>query len=120
LKKDWNSPVYAFFKPVPNVGHEGGRQYYEFIYAAKGCQQKVRCYLDKKDAKSTSNMRKHAKLCWGYDAVEAADRTKNAKEAHYSVIKPLTKDGSITAIFERVGKGKVTYSHRQYTKTETK
>jgi len=120
LKKDWNSPVYAFFEPVPNVGHEGGRRYHEFLCAAKGCQKKVQRYLDKKDAKSTSNMRKHAKLCWGADVVEAADRTKNAKEARDSVIKPLTKDGSIMAIFERVGKGKVTYSHRQHTKTETK
>jgi hypothetical protein len=120
LKKDWNSPVYAFFKPVPNVGHEGGHRYHEFLCAAKGCQKKVWHYLDKKDAKSMSNMQTHAKLCWGADVVEAADRTKNAKEACDSVIKPLTKDGSIMAIFECVGKGKVTYSHRQHMKTETK
>jgi hypothetical protein len=36
------------------------------------------------------------------------------------VVKPLSKDGSITAIFERVGKGKVSYSHQQHTKTEAK
>ena len=67
-----------------------------------------------------SNMQKYAKLCWGADAAKAADRIKNAKEACNSVIKPLTKDGSIMAIFECVGKGKVTYSHRQHMKTEKK
>jgi hypothetical protein len=29
-------------------------------------------------------------------------------------------DGSITAHFERKGKGKVTYSHRPHTKAETR
>jgi hypothetical protein len=28
--------------------------------------------------------------------------------------------GSITTVFERKGKGKITYSHRQHMKTETK
>ena len=64
--------------------------------------------------------KKDAKLCWGLDAVEAVDRTKNATEAHDSVVQPLSKDGSITVIFERVGKGKVSYSHQQHTKTEAK
>ena len=80
----------------------------------------MRRYLDKSDAKSTSNLRKHAKSCWGAETVEAADRTKDVSEARDSVVKPLGKDGSITAIFERVGKGKVTYSHRQHTKAQTK
>ena len=29
------------------------------------------------------------------------------------------RDGSITAVFERTGKGKVTYSHRPQTENET-
>ena len=32
----------------------------------------------------------------------------------------IKNTGSITAAFERKGKGKVTYSHRQHMKTETK
>ncbi|KAI9510979.1 hypothetical protein F5148DRAFT_473455 [Russula earlei] len=32
----------------------------------------------------------------------------------------MTKTGSIIAIFKRLGKGKVIYSHRMHTKTETK
>ena len=111
MKKEWTAPIYAFFKPIPNVGYENGRCFHEFICAAKSCKKKVRHYLDKKDAKSTSNLRKHVKSCWGLDAVEAADRTKNITEACDSVVQPLSKDGSITAVFERVGKGKVSYSH---------
>jgi len=60
------------------------------------------------------------KSCWGTEAVEAADRTKDVTKVHESVVKPLSKDGSIMAIFKRVGKGKVSYSHRQHTKTEAK
>ena len=88
--------------------------------AAKGCKKKVHCYLDKKDAKSTSYLQKHAKSCWGTKAVEAADKTKDVTKAHDSVVKLLLKDGLITAVFERVGKKKVSYSHQQHTKTETK
>jgi len=40
----------------------------------------VRRYLDKKDANSTSNMRKHARKCWGDDVVKAADNAKTADE----------------------------------------
>lgn len=78
----------------------------------------MRRYLDKSDAKSTSNMRKHAKSCWGLETVEAADVMKDVKEARDSM--KSMKDGSITAAFKRVGKGKITYSHRQHTKAETK
>ena len=60
------------------------------------------------------------KSCWGAEAVEAADQTKDAMEARNSVVNSLLKDGSITAIFKRVGKGKVTYSHQQHTKIEIK
>lgn len=67
-----------------------------------------------------SNLQKHAKSCWGTEAVKAADQTKDVSEAWDSVAKPLGKDALITAIFEWVGKGKVTYSHQQHTKTQTK
>ena len=66
------------------------------------------------------NLQKHVKLCWGNQAVEATDQTKEMNEALKSVVKPLTKDGSITTIFKRVGKGKVSYSHRPHSKTEMK
>ena len=78
----------------------------------------VRRYLDTSDAKSTSNLRKHAKICWGEEAVAAADQTRDVNAAREALGK--VKDGSITEAFERVAKGKVTYSHRQHTTTESR
>jgi hypothetical protein len=81
----------------------------------------VNRYVDKGDASSTSNLRKHAKLCWGDDVVKAADETKDAKLARGIVAKSGMGNASITAMFERAkNKGVVTYSHTQHTKTETK
>jgi hypothetical protein len=56
LKRDWNAPVYAFFQPISNVDHDNGWRFHEFMCAAKGCKKKIRCYLDMKDTKSTSNL----------------------------------------------------------------
>lgn len=61
-------------------------------------------------------MRKHAKSCWGIETVEAADDAANIGEARKMV--DNLADGSITAAFERKGKGRVTYSNRQHTKAE--
>ena len=120
LKKEWNAPIYVFFQPTPNLGYDNGQWFHEFICAAKGCKKKIQCYLDMKDAKSTSNLQKHAKQCWGTEAVEAINGMKDVSEAQKSIVGLGHKNGTITAIFERAGKGKVTYSHRQHTKTETK
>jgi hypothetical protein len=61
------------------------------------------------------NMQKHAKTCWGVDVVKAAMHTENAWK-----VLSKHKDGSIAAAFQVKGKGKVTYSHRQHTCTETR
>lgn len=110
LREEWTSSIYAFYAPEPFIGHEGGRRYHEFKCVAKGCRKGVRRYLDTKDAKSTSNMRKHAKRCWGDDAVRLADEASGCDVARKSVVQPLLRDGTITASFERK-KGKVTYMH---------
>jgi len=78
----------------------------------------VRRYLDTTDAKSTGNLRKHAKVCWGEETVAAADKTRDIDAAREALGK--LKDGSITEAFERVAKSKVTYSSRQHTTTETR
>lgn len=64
---------------------------------------------------------KHARLCWGRETVDAAKAT-NLDGAREAMEKNQLKDGSITAIFEHLkkGKGNITYSHRQHTKTEAK
>jgi len=80
----------------------------------------VRRYLDKGDAKSTSNMRKHTKKCWGPDIITSADKAANANKVCRTTVTGGLNPQLITTAFERKGKGKVTYSHRQHTKTETR
>ena len=86
----------------------------------KGNGQMVHRYLDTGDAKSTSNLRKHAKICWGEEAVTATDNTKDVQAACEALGKLNLVNGSITAAFERVAKSKVTYSHHQHTTAEAR
>jgi hypothetical protein len=123
LSKDWNSPVYVFFKQSPSIEYIKDRRVHVFECATTHCLGKgnghmVRRYLNTGDAKSTSNLRKHAKICWGEEAVAAANNTKDVRAARGALGKLKSVNGSITAAFERVAKSKVTYSHRQHTTTE--
>src|SRR5271168_2198453 len=83
----------------------------------------VRRYLDKGDGNSTGNLRKHAKICWGKEVVEKADGTRDLSAAREALVKvglAGLRDGSITTEFERIGKGKISYSHREHTRTEAR
>lgn len=84
----------------------------------KGNGRIVRRYLDTGDAKSTSNLRKHVKICWGEDAMAAADGTRNVQAAREVLGKMVSGNSSITQAFEQAAKGTVTYSYRQHTSTE--
>jgi hypothetical protein len=120
LAKKWTSPIYAFFEPTPAIEYVDGRRSHLFKCMGRSCKSTVRRFLDKKDSTSTSNMRKHVEACWGQGALKAGMAAGTAKDARQSVVNELRGSGSITAAFERKGKGKVTFSHRQHTKTETK
>ena len=123
LTKEWTAPIYAFFRPVPIIEYVDGRRSHVFQCAARECMHKargVRRFLDKGDAKSTSHMRKHAKKCWGDAVVTSADSAKNANEVRATTVMGALNPQSIMAAFERKGKGKVKYSHRQHTKTEAR
>ena len=68
-------------------------------------------------------MHKHAKNCRGDENVSNALETKGAlsiNDIRKSLAQAKVHDGSITASFERQGKGKVTFSTRQHTYTETR
>lgn len=80
----------------------------------------VRRYLDTGDKKSTSGLRRHAIICWGEEIVRQAAEAKDIASARDSLKGAVQRDGSIAAVFERKGKGKVTYSYRQHTKTESR
>ncbi|KIL66159.1 hypothetical protein M378DRAFT_45888, partial [Amanita muscaria Koide BX008] len=118
LMKDWNSPVYAFFSRIPAIEYVDSRRSHVFKCLAHGCKKTIRRYLDKGDAKSTSNMWKHAHSCYGEDIVNQITEAKDMKTARNGV-KSYIANGSITASFERKRKGKVTYSHRQHTVTNS-
>jgi hypothetical protein len=120
MSKDWKSPVYAFYEPVPEIEYVDGRRTHIFRCMAIGCKYRPRRYLDTGDKSSTGNLIKHVKQCWGDEVWKAASQCKDACEAHAAVVKPFAKSGNITANFERTGKGTISYMHRQHTKTETK
>jgi hypothetical protein len=77
-------------------------------------------YLDKGDASSTSNLLRHAKICWGVEAVEAATATKDLDAARDVLSKTKLRDGSILTEFQRIGKSGVTYKHTQHTTAEAR
>ena len=112
MAKDWVSPIYGFFQARPLIEVDDGRRCHEFICAAPHCKGKgakprvVRRYLDKADRGSTSNMHKHAKICWGVEIVSKALETKKEltiNEVQRSLSNTKIQDGTITAMFERQG-----------------
>ena len=127
LSKDWNAPIYAFFKPTPLIDYVDNRRVHAFVCTALHCKgkgkfgQHVRRYLDTGDVKSTSNLRCHAKVCWGSEAIDAASETKDVYAARDAMAKVTPRDRSLTAVFEHIGKkDRVTYSHRQHTFAEVR
>ena len=128
LAKSWNSPIYTFFRARPVIEYVDSRRVHAFECAAVNCLgyngRKVRRFLDTGDSKSTGRLHSHAKKCWGETTVKAALETRDLKAARAIVNKqpqadPKT-DSTLTAAFERIGKGKVTYSHRQHTYAESR
>ena len=126
LTCDWVSPIYAFFGRVPDITYNSqGRRAHEFRCAATHCKGRglngriVHRFLDTTDCKSTSNLKRHATACWGPETVNNALESKvDIKTARRTLSN--MKDGSITTSFERKGKGKFSYSHRQHSKAETR
>ena len=100
MTKEWTSTIYAFFDPTPRIVEIDGQTAHEFKCSRHGCKAlPIRRYLDTKDVKSTGNMRKHARACWGDEIVRTTDGAHTATEAWKDLI-PSLRSGSITAIFE--------------------
>ena len=118
--KDWTSPVYAFFGPKLRIEEKNGRHSHVFRCQGKGCKTTIHRFLDTKDSRSTGNMHKHVKTCWGLPALEAADSAANADDVHMKIVPGILHDGSITVAFERKGKGKIPSSNRPHTCQEIK
>lgn len=97
------------------IHYVGSRRVHIFECLATNCKAKgknprfVNRYLDKADARSTSNLRKHVKICWGADVVAAADKIKDLDAIRAVIERTDLKDGSLATAFEGMGKGKLTY-----------
>jgi hypothetical protein len=68
-------------------------------------------------------MHKHAKTCWGEENVSKALEAKgelSIDDVRKSLAQAKLHDGSITASFERQGKGSLTFSTQQHTYMETR
>src|SRR6266481_2733729 len=78
LSKEWLSPIYAFFEPMPSIVVVDGRRVHEFRCMAGFCKGRgknsriVQRYLDTSDRNSTGNLRKHARICWGDEVLQGA------------------------------------------------
>jgi hypothetical protein len=123
LSKKWNSTIYAFFEPRHTIHEEDGRRYVKFTCGAPHCKATTRIvkrFLDTKDSSSTSNLRKHAAGCWGKELLEEAEAATTVEAAREGLAKAEMKDGQITAVFERQGKGPVTFSTMPLTYKETR
>jgi hypothetical protein len=57
--------------------------------------------------------------CWGCDIVDNSEDANTIESARQALKGAELRDGSITAVFDRTGKGKITYSHRTHTESET-
>ncbi|KAI0359343.1 hypothetical protein OH77DRAFT_1372462, partial [Trametes cingulata] len=119
LRAEWTSPVYAFYHPEPEIEYVKGRRSHVFRCLAKGCKHRCRRFLDKGDASSTSNLRRHVRKCWGAESLKEADKAADVDEVREKIVGGLLRDGRITMSFKRKG-GAVTYSHRNHTKAETR
>lgn len=127
LQATWDAPVYAFYSPEVKIGHEKRRgkpprRFHMFTCARKGCKldAPIKRYLDTGDARSTGNLRKHVRKCWGEEILKVADDACDADEVRTTLIAGHLRDGSITTHFKRKKGAGVTYSHRQHTKNETR
>lgn len=110
--KKWKSEV-------SDITYTNCHWVHEFHCMNKGCKYKCQHFLNM-DLTSTGNMIKHVKSCWGEGPWTAASGYGNIPEAHKHVIKPFLQQGTITAMFQCIGKGKLTFLTIQLTPTQTR
>ncbi|KAH8073020.1 hypothetical protein BXZ70DRAFT_858951, partial [Cristinia sonorae] len=122
ISKEWTANVYACFKPeVIAQESNDGRRFHRFTCAGTSCNAQITRYLDTGDASSTSNLRKHVKGCksWGDEVLKSIDAMKDISQSR-EALAAYSRNGDITVAFKRAGKGKVTFSARQHTRSQTR
>ena len=71
---------------MPTVRALNGHYVHKFKYSTRGCRSKIQCYLNTKDACSTSNMQKHVLICFGKEVLDTADVAKDALEVQTKIV----------------------------------
>ncbi|KAI0697428.1 hypothetical protein C8T65DRAFT_582743 [Cerioporus squamosus] len=119
LSDRWRSCVYTFFKAEVTIKVVDGRRALEFRCAAKHCRigTPVRRYLDKGDRSSSGNLLKHAKSCWGAEAVLQAKQIGDVTRVRNTLVANILKNGCITEYFAPA-KRSVTYSNRPLSRVQ--
>ncbi|KAH7093849.1 hypothetical protein BKA62DRAFT_593638, partial [Auriculariales sp. MPI-PUGE-AT-0066] len=116
------APVYAFYHPFPKVVvNNEGKDEQHFICTHANCKRNgapIKRVIGGTDDGSTSNLRGHAKSCWGQAAVNDVDKMPDAAKAREMLSRPISE--KLTATFMRTGKGKVSFSTTTLTTYETR
>ena len=92
--------MYAFYEPTPEIEYDGTCCSHVFKCMNRSCSVMVQRFLDTKDHSSTSNLRAHAKACWGPEAVAAAAEASLVQVTRDEIVASILKTGMIMAHFE--------------------
>ena len=121
LSSKWRSCSYAFFKPA-EIEYVDGRRCLIFRCAVKKCRlgKPVRRFLDTLDARSSGNLFKHARSCWGEEVIAQAKELGDATQVRKTLVANILQTGAITKYFQPVKRGAPTYSNKPYRPIETR
>ena len=113
MSQKWTSPVYVFFETTPEIEYKGSCRCHVFECAAGRCKghnsHYITHFLDKGDANFASNLLRHAKTCWGTEAVDTAMATRDLDAAQKVMEKTKLWNRDITA-----------YRHTQHMTSEAR
>ncbi|KAE9397066.1 hypothetical protein BT96DRAFT_996147 [Gymnopus androsaceus JB14] len=75
------SPIYAFFNAEPDVEFDNAGTASYIVFHCSTCRAQVKQGLQTSDKASTGALIRHAKFCWGEEAVNAVQGSKSIDKA---------------------------------------
>ncbi len=126
LKKGFHSPIYTFYRPKIEIKYccsrtsKKSQKHHVFVCAAPGCKHCVARNQETRDQSLSSNLKDHARQCWGINTVKAALQVKDLDQAQVILKKHgRKKNGLLTTVFLKLKKlGANVYSMIPLTKAE--
>jgi hypothetical protein len=96
---------------------KAGKRGHVFSCSKAACRITVVHWLDKGDSRSTSNLRKHVRKCWGPEVLAAAEGMRETETR--TALAAFVRSGSIQAAFaSQTVTGIQSYLVRQHTRAE--